>query len=94
MSKLQPLDPERIGKDLLAIRTAIHSRIIGQNDAIDSVIDALAVQDARLSNPKRPRLVGLATASKDNLKPTRGGNTSIEPVAKAVPFGRDKNSNQ
>lgn len=37
--------------------------------------------------------VGL-DASKDNLKSTRGGNTAIEPVEKAVPFGRDKNKNQ
>jgi ATP-dependent Clp protease ATP-binding subunit ClpA len=58
--QLQALDPERISKDLQTIRTAIHSRIIGQNAAIDSVTDALAVQDARLSNPKRPRLVLLA----------------------------------
>jgi ATP-dependent Clp protease ATP-binding subunit ClpA len=58
--QLQALDPERISKNLQTIRTAIHSRIIGQNAAIDSVTDALAVQDARLSNPKRPRLVLLA----------------------------------
>jgi hypothetical protein len=38
--------------------------------------------------------IGLDAASKSNVKPTRGGNTSIEPVDKAVPFGRDRNSNQ
>jgi ATP-dependent Clp protease ATP-binding subunit ClpB len=48
------LDPQQTGQDAVKLRADLHKRIVGQNDAIDQVVNIYQTFLAGLSSPGRP----------------------------------------
>jgi ATP-dependent Clp protease ATP-binding subunit ClpA len=48
------LDPTQTGQDALKLRADLHKRVVGQNDAIDQIVNIYQTFLAGLSSPGRP----------------------------------------
>jgi ATP-dependent Clp protease ATP-binding subunit ClpA len=59
MSELQILDATKLSDNSQKIRSQLFDKVIGQTEAINSLVNTLSVMDAGLHDPSRPRLVSL-----------------------------------
>jgi len=78
------LDPGRRSSDSVNFESALRSKIVGQNEAVQSVVDLYQVFRAGLNSPGRP--VGNLLF----LGPTGSGKTRIVEAAAEVLFGEPR----
>jgi ATP-dependent Clp protease ATP-binding subunit ClpB len=76
-----PLDPEKRSTDTLEFKTALGSKIVGQEEGVQSLVDLYQVFCAGLNSPGRP--VGNLLF----LGPTGSGKTRIVEAAAEILFG-------
>jgi len=79
--KILPLDPEKRSTDTLEFKTALASKIVGQEEGVQSLVDLYQVFCAGLNSPGRP--VGNLLF----LGPTGSGKTRIVEAAAEILFG-------
>ncbi|MBV8550645.1 MAG: ATP-dependent Clp protease ATP-binding subunit [Acidobacteriaceae bacterium] len=80
MSQLQiPLDPTRTGADATSLHHALHGMVVGQDEAVDQIVDVYQMHLAGMSDPGRP------IANLLLLGPTGSGKTrTVEALAEAL----------
>ena len=76
-----PLDPEKRSTDTLEFKTALSSKIVGQEEGVQALVDLYQVFCAGLNSPGRP--VGNLLF----LGPTGSGKTRIVEAAAEILFG-------
>ena len=76
-----PLDPEKRSTDTLEFKTALGSKIVGQEEGVQALVDLYQVFCAGLNSPGRP--VGNLLF----LGPTGSGKTRIVEAAAEILFG-------
>src|ERR1700737_4531123 len=76
-----PLDPNQRSTDTLEFQTALRSKIVGQNEGVQALVDLYQVFCAGLNSPGRP--VGNLLF----LGPTGSGKTRIVEAAAEILFG-------
>src|ERR1700720_1999898 len=76
-----PLDPEKRSTDTLEFQTALRSKIVGQEEGVQALVDLYQVFCAGLNSPGRP--VGNLLF----LGPTGSGKTRIVEAAAEILFG-------
>jgi ATP-dependent Clp protease ATP-binding subunit ClpB len=76
-----PLDPSKRSTDTLDFQTALRSKIVGQEEAVQALVDLYQVFRAGLNSPGRP--VGNLLF----LGPTGSGKTRIVEAAAEILFG-------
>src|SRR5258705_2975368 len=79
--EILPLDPEKRSTDTLESKTALGSKIVGQEEGVQSLVDLYQVFCAGLNSPGRP--VGNLLF----LGPTGSGKTRIVEAAAEILFG-------
>jgi ATP-dependent Clp protease ATP-binding subunit ClpB len=79
--EILPLDPEKRSTDTLEFKTALGSKIVGQEEGVQSLVDLYQVFCAGLNSPGRP--VGNLLF----LGPTGSGKTRIVEAAAEILFG-------
>jgi ATP-dependent Clp protease ATP-binding subunit ClpA len=80
-NQILPLDPEKRSTDTLEFKTALGSKIVGQEEGVQSLVDLYQVFCAGLNSPGRP--VGNLLF----LGPTGSGKTRIVEAAAEILFG-------
>src|SRR3982074_340745 len=78
---IQPLDPNQRSTDTLEFQTALRSKIVGQEEGVQSLVDLYQVFCAGLNSPGRP--VGNLLF----LGPTGSGKTRIVEAGAEILFG-------
>ncbi len=76
-----PLDPSRSSTDTMDFQTALRSKIVGQEEGIQALVDFFQVFRAGLNSPGRP------VANLLLLGPTGSGKTRIVEAAAEILFG-------
>src|SRR6266403_1650797 len=76
-----PLDPSQRSTDTLEFQTALRSKIVGQEEGVQALVDLYQVFCAGLNSPGRP--VGNLLF----LGPTGSGKTRIVEAAAEILFG-------
>jgi ATP-dependent Clp protease ATP-binding subunit ClpA len=79
--QILPLDPSQRSTDTLEFQTALRSKIVGQDEGVQSLVDLYQVFCAGLNSPGRP--VGNLLF----LGPTGSGKTRIVEAAAEILFG-------
>src|SRR5260221_2917520 len=79
-TQILPLDPEKRSNDTLEFKTALGSKIVGQEEGVQALVDLYQVFCAGLSSPGRP--VGNLLF----LGPTGSGKTRIVEAAAEILF--------
>src|SRR5258705_2451304 len=79
--EILPLDPEKRSTDTLEFKTALGSKIVGQEEGVQALVDLYQVFCAGLNSPGRP--VGNLLF----LGPTGSGKTRVVEAAAEVLFG-------
>ena len=79
--EILPLDPEKRSTDTLEFKTALGSKIVGQEEGVQALVDLYQVFCAGLNSPGRP--VGNLLF----LGPTGSGKTRIVEAAAEILFG-------
>src|SRR5229473_3096458 len=79
--EILPLDPEKRSTDTLEFKTALGSKIVGQEEGVQALVDLYQVFRAGLNSPGRP--VGNLLF----LGPTGSGKTRIVEAAAEILFG-------
>src|SRR5229473_3148966 len=79
--EILPLDPEKRSTDTLEFKTALGSKIVGQEEGVQALVDLYQVFCAGLNSPGRP--VGNLLF----LGPTGSGKTRIVEAAAKILFG-------
>src|ERR1700745_230605 len=79
--EILPLDPEKRSTDTLEFKTSLGSKIVGQEEGVQSLVDLYQVFCAGLNSPGRP--VGNLLF----LGPTGSGKTRIVEAAAEILFG-------
>jgi len=82
--QLLPLDPNLRSVESQALDDGLRQRIVGQNDAVQAVVDLYQVSRARMNSPRRP-LGNLLF-----LGPTGAGKTRVVEAAAEVLFGNSR----
>jgi len=80
-TQIRPLDPEKRSTDTLEFKTALSSKIVGQEEGVQALVDLYQVFCAGLNSPGRP--VGNLLF----LGPTGSGKTRIVEAAAEILFG-------
>jgi ATP-dependent Clp protease ATP-binding subunit ClpB len=80
-TQILPLDPEKRSSDTLEFKTALGSKIVGQEEGVQALVDLYQVFCAGLNSPGRP--VGNLLF----LGPTGSGKTRIVEAAAEILFG-------
>jgi ATP-dependent Clp protease ATP-binding subunit ClpB len=80
-TQILPLDPEKRSNDTLEFKTALGSKIVGQEEGVQALVDLYQVFCAGLNSPGRP--VGNLLF----LGPTGSGKTRIVEAAAEILFG-------
>ena len=80
-TQILPLDPEKRSSDSLEFKTALGSKIVGQEEGVQALVDLYQVFCAGLNSPGRP--VGNLLF----LGPTGSGKTRIVEAAAEILFG-------
>jgi ATP-dependent Clp protease ATP-binding subunit ClpB len=80
-TQILPLDPEKRSTDTLEFKTALSSKIVGQEEGVQALVDLYQVFCAGLNSPGRP--VGNLLF----LGPTGSGKTRIVEAAAEILFG-------
>jgi len=80
-TQMLPLDPEKRSTDTLEFQTALRSKIVGQEEGVQALVDLYQVFCAGLNSPGRP--VGNLLF----LGPTGSGKTRIVEAAAEILFG-------
>jgi len=80
-TQILPLDPEKRSTDTLEFQTALRSKIVGQEEGVQALVDLYQVFCAGLNSPGRP--VGNLLF----LGPTGSGKTRIVEAAAEILFG-------
>src|ERR1700758_2769844 len=83
--EILPLDPEKRSTDTLEFKTSLGSKIVGQEEGVQALVDLYQVFCAGLNSPGRP--VGNLLF----LGPTGSGKTRIVEAAAEILFGDAKN---
>src|SRR5215813_6359358 len=80
-AQMLPLDPDKRSTDTLEFQTALRSKIVGQEEGVQALVDLYQVFCAGLNSPRRP--VGNLLF----LGPTGSGKTRIVEAAAEILFG-------
>jgi len=80
-TQILPLDPEKRSTDTMEFQTALRSKIVGQQEGVQALVDLYQVFCAGLNSPGRP--VGNLLF----LGPTGSGKTRIVEAAADILFG-------
>src|SRR5438046_4509720 len=80
-TQILPLDPEKRSNDTLEFQTSLRSKIVGQDEGVQALVDLYQVFCAGLNSPGRP--VGNLLF----LGPTGSGKTRIVEAAAEILFG-------
>jgi len=80
-TQMLPLDPEKRSTDTLEFQTSLRSKIVGQEEGVQALVDLYQVFCAGLNSPGRP--VGNLLF----LGPTGSGKTRIVEAAAEILFG-------